>query len=102
MKESMFIEQKTELKTNASKKEQYQGITVFLKLLMIKTRLDIRFATFIANLSMKNPGHQHIKVVKTISQYLKESRKRQITYSSQSELLVEGYSDFDWARDKKS
>lgn len=33
---------------------------------------------------------------------LKGLRKRQITYGGQSELLVEGYSDSDWARDKES
>lgn len=70
--------------------------------LMVETTSDIVFATFIASRFAKNPGHQYTKVVKTILQYLKGLKEYGITYSGQSELLIEGYSDFDWARDKKS
>ncbi len=40
--------------------------------------------------------------MKTILRYLKGSRERGITYGGQEELLVEGYSDSDWAGDKES
>lgn len=70
---------------------------------MIETRPDIAFATLVASQFTKNvasqftknPSHQHIKVVKTIFQYLKGSKKQKITYGSQKELLVQRYIDFD-------
>lgn len=40
--------------------------------------------------------------MKTILRYLKSSRDRGITYGDQDKLLVEGYSDSDWAGDKDS
>lgn len=69
---------------------------------IVETRPDIVFATSIASCFTKNPGHQHTKAIKTILQYLKGLQERGITYGGQSELLVEGYSDSDWARDNKS
>lgn len=69
---------------------------------IVETRPDIIFATSIASCFAKNPGYQYIKVVKTILRYFKGSRERGITYGGQEELLVEGYSDSDWASDKES
>lgn len=63
--------------------------------LMIETRPNITFSTSIANCFIKNLGHQYTEVVKTILQYLKGLNKQEITYKSQSKLLVEGYSDSD-------
>lgn len=61
---------------------------------IVEIRPNIVFATFVASCFAKNLGHQHTKVVKTILQYLKGLNKREIIYSDQSKLLVEGYSDF--------
>lgn len=69
---------------------------------MVKTRPDIAFATSVARRFVKNPSHQHTKAIKTILQYLKGLRNREITYKGQSKLKVEGYSNFNWAGDKKS
>ena len=70
---------------------------------MVETRPYIAFATSVASRFAKNPGHQHTEAVKTILRYLKGSRERGITYGGQEELLlVEGYSDSDWAGDKES
>lgn len=69
---------------------------------MIKTRPDIAFAISVASYFAKNPDYHHIKVVKTILQYLKDSREREITYSGQSRLKVERYSDSDWVENKES
>lgn len=38
----------------------------------------------------------------TILQYLKVLKKHKITFDSQSKLLIEGYSDSDWTRDKEN
>lgn len=69
---------------------------------MIETRPDIIFATLVAYCFVKNLGHQHKKTIKIILQYLKGSKDWSITYSSQDELLIEGYSDSNWAGNKKS
>lgn len=102
MKESAILEQRTDGEASASEKERYQGMTGSLMFSMVETRPDIAFATSIASRFAKNPGHQHTEAVKTILRYLKGSRERGITYGGQSELLVGGYSDSDWAGDKES
>lgn len=76
-------------------KKKYQGIISSIIFSMVETRLDIAFATSVASQFIKNPSHQYTKVVKTIFQYLKGSKKQKITYGSQEELLVQGYIDFD-------
>lgn len=102
MKESAILEQRTNGEVSASEKERYQGMTGSLMFSMVETRPDIAFATSIAIRFAKNQGHQHTEALKTILRYLKGSRERGITYGGQSELLVEGYSDSDWAGDKES
>lgn len=102
MKKSAILEQRTNGEVSASEKERYQGMTGSLMFSMVKTRRDIAFATSIASRFAKNQGHQHTEAVKTILRYLKGSRECGITYGGQSELLVEGYSDSDWAGDKES
>ena len=102
MKETAFLEQKTEGEASPSEKKRYQGMTGSLMFSMVETRPDIAFATSVASRFAKNPGHQHTEAVKTILRYLKGSNERGITYGGQSKLLVEGYSDSDWAGDKES
>ena len=102
MKESVILKQKIGGEANLSEKERYQDMTGSLMFSMVETRLDIAFVTSIASCFAKNPGHQHTEAMKTILQYLKGSRECGITYSGQSELLIEGYSDSDWAGDKES
>ena len=69
---------------------------------MVETRPNIAFPTSVASRFAKNPGYQHTEAMKTILRYLKGSNKRGIIYSGQSKLLVEGYSNSDWAGDKKN
>lgn len=69
---------------------------------MVETRPNIIFATLVTRHFIKNPSHQHTKAIKTILQYLKGLKNREITYEGQSKLKVEGYFNFNWARDKKS
>lgn len=69
---------------------------------IVETRPNIVFATSVASCFAKSLSYQHIEVVKTILQYLKGSNKQEIIYSGQNKLSVEGYSDSDWAEDKKS
>lgn len=69
---------------------------------MIETRLDIAFATLIASRFAKDPSYQYTKAVKTILQYLKDSREQGITYDGQEKLLVEEYLNSNWVDNKKS
>lgn len=52
-------------------------------------RPDIAFATSVTSRFANNPSYQYIKKVKIILQYLKDSKKREITYNGQAELSVE-------------
>lgn len=82
--------------------EQYQDMINFIIFSIIETRPDIAFATSVASQFAKNPGHQHTEMVKIILLYFKDIKERGIIYGGQEELLVEEYSDSDWAGDKKS
>lgn len=102
MKETALLEQRIDGEASAFEKERYQEMTGSLMFSMVETRPDIVFATSIASRFAKNLGHQHTEAVKTILRYLKGSRERGITYGGQNKLLVEEYSDSDWAGDKES
>lgn len=62
---------------------------------MVEIKPNVIFATSIASCFAKNPGHQYIKVVKKILQYLKRPRDWGITYGGQDKILIEGYLDSD-------
>lgn len=102
MKETEPLIPRTDGEASPSEKENYQGITGSLMFSMVETRPDIAFSTSVVSRFAKNPSRQHTEAVKTIHRYLKGSRDRAITYGGQDKLLVEGYSDSDWAGDKKS
>lgn len=104
MKESGTLQARTEGQASTAEQERYQGMIGSIMFSMVETRPDVAFATSVASRFAKNPGHQHMEAVKTILRYLKGSRDRGITYGGldQEQLLVEGYSDSDWAGDKES
>lgn len=68
---------------------------------MVETWPDIAFAISVASRYSKNPSHLHIEAVKTILRYLMGSKDQGIVYKGGT-LDIEGYSDSDWAGDKKS
>lgn len=102
IKESALLQSRTDGQATVAEKERYQGMTGSIMFSMVETRPDIAFATSVAARFTKNPGHQHTEAVKTILRYLKGSRERGITFGGQDKLLVEEYSDSDWAGDKDS
>lgn len=69
---------------------------------MVEIRLDIAFSISILSRFAKNLSYQHTNIIKTILQYLKGFRNRDITYERQNKLFFERYSNFNWAGDKKS
>lgn len=102
MKENSLLQPRSKGEASASEKERYQGMTGSLMFSMVETRPDIVFVTSVASRQAKNPGHQYTEAVKTILRYMKGSRQRGITYGGQEKLLLEGYSDSDWAGDLES
>lgn len=102
IKVTALLQARTDSPASATGKEKYQGMTGSIMFSMVKSRLNIIFATLIASCFAKNLASQYIKVVKTILRYFKGSRERGITYGSQEKLLVKGYPDSDWAGDKKN
>lgn len=102
MKETEPLTAQTNGKASPSEKETYQRMTGSLVFSMVETRPDIAFSTSVVSRFAKNPSRQHTEVLKTILRYLKGSRNRGITYGGQDKLLIERYSDSDWAGDKES
>ena len=104
MKETTLFQPRAEGdgERTAAKKKRYQGMTGCIIFSMVETKPDISFATSVASRFAKNPGYQHIKALKTIFHYLKSSRDQGISYGGQDKLLVERYSESDWAGDKDS
>lgn len=78
-------------------------MTRSLMFFIIETRPNIAFSIIIAACFTKNPIHTHIKAVKTILCYFKGLIDCVIIYDiTRKNLSIKGYSDFDWAKDKKS
>lgn len=102
MKETIFLQQRIDGEASVAEKEKCQGMIGSFMFSMVETRSDIAFATSVASRFSKNPSHQHTEAVETILRYLKGSRDCGITYGGQDKLLIEGYSDSDWAGDKES
>lgn len=102
IKETALFKQKTKGEKSPSEKKRYQGMTRSFMFSIVETRPDIAFAMSVTSCFAKNPGHQYTEAVKTILQYLKGSNKQRITYRGQSRLLVERYSNSNWAENKKS
>lgn len=93
MKESYIFQARTKEEVSTTEKEEYPSMFGSIIFLMVKTRPDITFATSIVSRFAKNPGHQHIEVVKTILQYHKSLRDHNITYNGQDEIFIDEYSD---------
>lgn len=102
MKESAILQVRTKGQASTAERERYQGMIGSIIFSMVERRPGVAFATSVASRFAKNPGHQHMEAMKTILRYLKGSRDRGITYGGQDQLLMEGYSDSDWAGDKES
>ncbi len=101
-KETVPLEQRSDRKACPSERERYQKMTVSLMFPTVGTRPNVAFVISVASFFTKNLSHQHTEAVKTILRYMDGLRQWGITYGGQIKLLVEGYSDSTWARDKES
>lgn len=62
--------------------------------LIVESRPDIAFIMSIISCFAKNPTSCHIKVVKTILQYLKSTKTIEIIYGDKN-LIIKSNLDFD-------
>lgn len=76
---TLLLSYKNREATTAEKK-RYQSMTGSIMFSIIEMKPNIIFAILIAIRFAKNAGHQYTKVVKTILQYLKDSKKQGITF----------------------
>ena len=80
--------------------KQYQAMIGSIMFAMIETRPDIAFATSLVSRHAKNPGKQHMEAVKHILRYLQGTKTKGITFGG-GDLIIQGYSDSDWAGSKE-
>lgn len=102
IKKTKTLMPRTNSKVSPSKRETYQGIAGLLMFFIIKTRPDIIFLILVISRFAKNLSRQYNKAVKTIFQFLKGSKNRDITYKEQNKLFFKKYSDSNWANNKES
>lgn len=85
-------------------KERYQRLVGKL-IYLLHTRLDIAYTVSVVSQFMPCPSEDHIEVVLRILWYLKSSPGKELKFSKNNHLQVEGYTDADWAgniSDRKS
>lgn len=66
---------------------------------MTCTRPDIFFGVGLVSRYMEYPNTTHLKVVKRILRYLKDTLDYGLFYSSSSEYKLKGYCDSNWVGD---
>lgn len=76
-------------------------MTQLLMFLIVETRPDIAFATFVISHFAKNLFWQYTEAMKTIMRYLKAIRILGITYGGEErgDLIIKDYFNLNWAGD---
>lgn len=69
---------------------------------MVEIKTDIIFVTLLVSYFAKNRNYQHVKTVKIIFKYLKDSKCQKICYKKKEKLKIDNYLDLDQADDQKS
>ncbi|XP_047319525.1 secreted RxLR effector protein 161-like [Impatiens glandulifera] len=69
---------------------------------MVCTRPDLAHAVSVVSRFMGDPGKEHWKAVKRIFRYLRGTSDIGLSYGGDSQCLVSGYSDSDYAGDVDS
>ncbi|XP_030460809.2 uncharacterized mitochondrial protein AtMg00810-like [Syzygium oleosum] len=77
-------------------KERYQRLVGRL-IYLSHTRPDIAYAVSVVSQFMHAPSEEHMNVVYRILRYLKSAPGRGIMFANNDHLVVEGYTDADWA-----
>ncbi|KAM1408355.1 hypothetical protein ACFX2I_008888 [Malus domestica] len=77
-------------------KEWYQRLVGRL-IYLSHTRPDIAYAVSVVSQFMHSPSEAYMDVVTRILRYLKMAPRRDLVFSKNGHLNVEGYTDADWA-----
>jgi hypothetical protein len=64
------------------------------------TRPDIAYAVSVVSQFMHSPSKEHMEAVGRILRYLKTTPGKGLLFAKESELVVVGYTDADWAGDQ--
>ncbi len=75
MKENVILQMRTKGQASTAERERYQGMIGSIMFSMVETRPNVAFATSVTSRFAKNPGHQHMEVVKTILRDLKKNKR---------------------------
>lgn len=81
------------------KKTKYIAKVGYIFYIVIKSQIDIRFATSIVTSFAKNLRPDHFCAVDQIFRYLASSQNRGITFARKTEVCLVRYSNSDWAGD---
>lgn len=99
---ALRLEPNLSTKATQAEKKRYQGITGLLIFSIVEIRPNIAFSITVTARFAKNLSHSHFEVIKSILRYFKGSINCRITYGREKKLIIERYSDSDWAGNKKS
>jgi hypothetical protein len=81
------------------KNVSYASVVGSLMYVMVCTRSDIAHVVDVVSHFLSNPGRVHWNVVKWILRYLKGIINHCIYFGGTSKLVLEVYTDADWAGD---
>jgi hypothetical protein len=78
----------------------YSSAVGSLQYAQVCTRPDLAFVTGVLGRFQSNPGIEHWKMVKKALRYVQGTKDLVLTYRRSESLVIEGYSDSDFAGDK--
>ncbi|PRQ42655.1 putative RNA-directed DNA polymerase [Rosa chinensis] len=89
-------EWKDQVPTNKSRYQCLVGKLIYLS----HTRPDIAYAVGVVSQFMHAPSEDHMNAVYRILRYLKAAPGKGLLFAKKDKLIVEGYTDADWAGSK--
>ncbi|PRQ41825.1 putative RNA-directed DNA polymerase [Rosa chinensis] len=89
-------EWKDQVPTNKSRYQCLVGKLIYLS----HTRPDIAYAVGVVSQFMHAPSEDHMNAVYRILRYLKAAPGKGLLFAKKDKLVVEGYTDADWAGSK--
>ena len=78
---------------------KYRGLIGSL-LYLTASRLDIQFGVCLCDRFQSNPKESHFKALKQILKYLKRTTNVELWYPNESNIVLSGFSDSDYAGHK--
>lgn len=89
---ALFLLNKPALNVEKAKYSAKIGLIMYT---IVKTRIDIAFATSMVSWFAKNLSSEHFNAIDQILHYLAESRERSIIFEAEKELKLVRYLDSD-------